>query len=138
MVCVFCIAAVAVATATIVPALLDDMEKQLRSASVDLRRVADTTAATLWEGTFEFTASDRKKRKAPCRITVYAGSKRARIQVNTHALSPDDNRLLEERVAGLIGARIVSRHAADVSEVVGPLGQRDLVRALGVREPEVR
>jgi hypothetical protein len=134
VVCVFCIAAVAIASATIVPAILNDLEKQLRTAAVDLKRVADTEATALWEGTFKFTGADRKSKTAPCSVTIYKGSKRTRIQVKTHSLTAADNQLLEDRIAKLLGARIVSRHSADHAEVVGRLGDREALTPLEVME----
>ncbi len=64
----------------------------------------------MWSGTFNFTGADRRQKTARANVTVYKGSKRARIQAATHDLSGEDAVALEDTIARLLGATILSRH----------------------------
>lgn len=110
MPCIFCIAAIAIIASAIVPALVDSMGAQLRTASKDLRKVIDTDETVMWSGTFSFTGADRRTKTAGANVTIYKASKRARIQAATHDLSREDAAALQDTIAKLLGATIVSRH----------------------------
>src|SRR5262249_11675204 len=99
MPCIFCMAALAVAAATIVPALLDQMEARWRGISTDLTRTAESDSMVQWNGSFAFQDSTGHPRTAAAQITLYKASSRARIQVMTHQLDPRSNELLEDRIA---------------------------------------
>jgi hypothetical protein len=153
MPCIFCIAAIAVIAATIVPALIDSMTDQLRTSSKDLRKVVDTEETVMWSGTFNFTAADRRPKAARANVTVYKGSKRVRIQAATHDISGDDSVALEDAIARLLGATIVSRHdgreralpaaaldaekAETTNESVGGTTKIDDERSSSLRSPTV-
>jgi hypothetical protein len=108
--CIFCIAAIAIAAATFVPALVDAMGDRLRTASPDLRKVVDTEETAMWTGTFSFMGADNRPKTAKANVTIYKASKRARIQATTHELSGSDAIALQNTIAGLLGATIISRH----------------------------
>ena len=127
MPCIFCIAALAVVAATLLPALLDTMQADLAALAPDLVRRIDTESAIGWRGSFAFTAVDGSRRVAAADVTVYKQSKRARIQVQTHELPRADVERLEDTIARAIGATIVSRHDAHAVEVIGELAGHDAV-----------
>ncbi len=102
--CTFCIAALTVADASITPILADGMEKRLSTAARDLRRIIDTDGSVMWTATFFGHVS--------ASVTVYKASKRARIQARAHNLSAEEASALEDAMARLLGATIVSRHHA--------------------------
>jgi len=121
MPCIFCIAALAVAASTLLPAMLDNMQAQLQALAPDLVRRLDTESTVQWHGTFAFTAEDGSRQAATADVTIYKASRRARIQVHTHELPRADVERLENAIAGALGATIVSRHSAHESHVVGQL-----------------
>jgi hypothetical protein len=110
MPCIFCIAALAIAATTIVPALLDQMEGSLAKISADLQRTAESESMVQWGGSFAFRDSGGHQRTAAANITLYKDSKRARIQVMTHQLDPQSDELLEDTIAAALGAKVLSRH----------------------------
>ena len=118
MPCIFCIAALAVVAATLLPAMLDTMEADLRAIAPDLARRLDTESSVQWRGQFAFTAADGSARTAAADVTVYKQSKRARIQVQTHDLPRADVERLEDAIARAIGATIISRHDAHETQLV--------------------
>jgi hypothetical protein len=135
MPCIFCIAALAVAAGTFLPALLDNAETELRKLAPDLKRLVDTESVAQWRGEFGFTASEGGRKRAAASVTVYRPSGRTRIQVLTHDLAAADVALLEETIAGAMGARIVSRHDAHHGEIVGDLArQQELGDAIATRQ----
>ena len=132
MPCIFCMAALAVAAVTIVPALLDQMEGRLMGISTDLTRTAESDSMVQWNGTFAFQDSTGHARTAAAQITLYKASSRARIQVMTHQLDPRSNELLEDTIANALGATIVSRHVPDQFE---PEGEHEHASGDEIRVP---
>jgi hypothetical protein len=103
--CIFCIAVLTMVAAAVTAAAVDNMQKGLEEkAGRPVRKTVDTGSVAKLETTFEVGG-----RSAPVAITVYKTNRRARIQVLTHELSPDQLRDLQDRVAQAIGARIVDR-----------------------------
>lgn len=116
MPCILCVAVLGVAAAVVAPALVENLDETLRSAAADLRRVRESSSVVLWTGTFSFVAVDGQVRAAAANVTVYKQAKRARIQVRTHALAHEDVHRLQDRVADLLGATIVSRRDGALAE----------------------
>ena len=136
MPCIFCIAAIAVATATIVPALLDRLEEKLKTRVPDLQRTAESGAVRQWEGTLSFESPIRGTTLAPVKVTIYRNSKRARIQVMTHELTPIDVEIVENEVARLLEATVVSRHDAHTSTIVERPPVREESKILEAERPQ--
>src|SRR3954468_20985640 len=116
MPCIFCIAALAIAATTILPALLDHMQGSLEKISPDLRRTAESDAMVQWGGSFAFKDATGHSRTAAANVTVYKGSKRARIQVMTHELDQRSEELLQDTISAALGATIATRHRPSASE----------------------
>ena len=117
MPCIFCIAALAITAATIVPALTDAMQNSLGDLATDLKRVSESDSAVMWSGSFAFKATDGRTKRAAANVTIYKESKRARIQVTTHEFSRADNEIVETLIAGALGAEILSRHDAHEAQL---------------------
>jgi hypothetical protein len=105
MVCIFCIAVLAIVAGALSAASVDQMEEQLADkASGEVKRVSDTESVVR----FELTV-DVGDKSAPVAVTLYKEHSRARIQVLTHALTPEEVERLEDELAEAIGAKIVDR-----------------------------
>jgi hypothetical protein len=103
--CIFCIAVFLIAASVVTAATVDELEERLEGATSEpVERAADTDSVTLWNATFEVAG-----KAAPVAITVYKRWGRARIQVLTHELSREQVEELEDRIAELLGLRVVSR-----------------------------
>jgi SpoVK/Ycf46/Vps4 family AAA+-type ATPase len=103
--CIFCIAVFLIAASVVTAATVDELEERLEGATSEpVERAADTESVTLWNATFEVAG-----KAAPVAITVYKRWGRARIQVLTHELSREQVEELEDRIAELLGLRVVSR-----------------------------
>jgi hypothetical protein len=112
--CIFCIAVFLIAATAVTAATLDQMEDRLeQAASEPVERETDTESATVWNATFKVGRKD-----APVRITVYKDYGRVRIQVLTHALSREQVEELQDRIAELLGLRIIDRSSEDDEEQV--------------------
>lgn len=120
MPCYFCIAAVAIAATVLIPALVDSMDEQLRAAAADLRRVKDTGSVAMWTGTFTFTAGSGEQKRATANVTLYKTSRRARIQATTHELDHGDMHRLQDTIAGLLGATVISRQDGPGQSATAP------------------
>lgn len=137
MPCFFCIAAVTVATTVLVPALVDRTEESMRTAADDLRRVKDTSTMTMWTGTFRFEIASGAQRTAATTVTLYKESRRVRIQCMTHRLPHADMHALQESVAALISAQVMSRTDGDPA-LLTPDSPRGESGAVGTRIPASR
>ena len=105
MPCIFCIAVFLIAASVVAAATVDELEERLKGATSEpVERAADTESVTLWNATFEVG-----RKAAPVAITVYKQWGRARIQVLTHELSREQVEELQNRIAELLGLRIVDR-----------------------------
>ena len=136
MPCIFCIAAIAVAATTIVPALLDRMEEKLKTRMPDLQRTAESSAVRQWDGTIPFESPMRGSTLAPVTVTIYRNSQRARIQVMTHDLTPVEAQIVEDEVALLLEATVVSRHDAHASAILERPRIREESRIRETERPE--
>jgi len=149
MPCFFCIAAITIAASFIVPAVVDRTEETMRTAAADLRRIKETSTVVMWTGTFRFTTATGAQRMAATNVTVYKDSRRARIQCLSHDLSHDEVHALQDSVASLIQASVVSRTDGDAkllttrSHGSGPLNagvqvQADAANGMEVQRPQER
>ena len=112
MVCIFCIAVLAIVAGALTAASLDEMEEQLADkADGEVRRVSDTESVAR----FELSAKVGNK-TAPVAVTVYKEHSRVRIQILTHELTPEEAERLEDELAEAVGAEIVDRSSADGME----------------------
>jgi hypothetical protein len=112
--CIFCIAVFIIAASVVASATVDELEERLEGATAEpVERAADTESVTVWEAGFEVAG-----KAAPVRITVYKQWGRVRIQVLTHELSREQVEELENRIAELLGLRIVSRSDEEDEEPV--------------------
>jgi hypothetical protein len=107
--CFFCICAIGIAATLIVPALVDRLDSQLRTAAEDLRKVKETSSMVMWTGTFAFVTPAGIRKQAATKVTIYKASKRARIQVLTHELPHDEVHCLQDVIANLLEATVVDR-----------------------------
>ncbi len=109
MVCIFCIAVLAIVAGALTSAALDQVEEQLAGeAAGEVTRVSDTESVARFELTVDVAGKE-----APVAVTIYKEHSRARIQVLTHALSPEEVERVEDELAEAIGARIVDRSSPE-------------------------
>jgi hypothetical protein len=112
MVCIFCIAVLAIVAGALTAAGVDDVEEKLADkADGPVRRVSDTESVARFELTVDVGG-----KKAPVAVTLYKEHSRARIQILTHALTPDEAERLEDELAEAIGAKIVDRSSPEGEE----------------------
>jgi hypothetical protein len=112
MVCIFCIAVLMIVAGAISAASLDQMEEQLADkADGEVNRVSDTESVARFELTVDVSG-----KKAPVAVTLYKEHGRARIQVLTHELTPEEAERLEDELAEAIGAEIVDRSSPEGHE----------------------
>ena len=134
MVCIFCIAVFLIAASAVTAATLDQMEDKLQEAAAEpVERETDTESVTVWNATFKVGRKD-----APVVITVYKDYGRVRIQVLTHELSRDQIEELENRIAELLGLKIVDRSSAEDEEPVRDAHEADADAEAEANEPEER
>ena len=142
MVCIFCIAVLVIVAGALTAASVDDIEEQLaEKAEGEVQRVSDTESVARFELTVDVDG-----KKAPVAVTLYKEHGRARIQILTHELTPEEAERLEDELAEAIGAEIVDRsspegeeHEEPAHEHAGPEAER--VTAVSAeperqREPE--
>jgi len=109
VVCIFCIAVLALVAASLTAASVDQIEEQLADkADGEVQRVSDTESVVRFELTVAVGA-----KSAPVAVTLYKEHGRARIQVLTHALTPEEVERLEDELAEAIGAEIVDRSSPE-------------------------
>ena len=117
MVCIFCIAVLMIVAGAITAAGIDRIEEQLADkAEGHVTRVSDTESVARFELTVDVSG-----KKAPVAVTLYKEHSRARIQVLTHELTPEEVERLQDELAEAIGAEIVDRSSpeGDVHEEPG-------------------
>lgn len=109
MVCIFCIAVLAIVAGALTAASVDEIEEQLADkADGEVQRVTDTESVTRFELTVEVGG-----KKAPVAVTLYKEHSRVRIQILTHDLTPDEAEKLEDELAEAMGAKIVDRSSPE-------------------------
>jgi len=112
--CIFCIAVFLIAASVVTAATVDELEDRLEeAASEPVERAADTESVTVWNATFRVGRD-----AAPVAITVYKQWGRVRIQVLTHDLNREQVGELQNRIAELLGLRIVDRSTEQDEEPV--------------------
>ncbi len=120
MVCIFCIAVLAIVAGALTAAGVDDIEEQLADeADGEVRRVSDTESVAR----FELTV-DVGRKKAPVAVTLYKEHSRVRIQILTHELTPEEAETLEDELADAIGATILDRSSPEGEEPAEPTAER--------------
>jgi len=109
VVCIFCIAVLAIVAGALTAASVDEIEEQLaEKAEGEVQRVSDTESVARFELTVDVDGT-----KAPVAVTLYKEHSRARIQVLTHELTPEEAEALEDELAEAIGAKVVDRSSPD-------------------------
>ena len=109
MVCIFCIAILAIVAGALTAAAVDQVEEQLaEKADGELKRVSDTESVARFELTVDVDGT-----KAPVAVTLYKEHRRARIQVLTHELTPEQVKRLQDELAEAIGATIAERSSPE-------------------------
>jgi hypothetical protein len=109
MVCIFCIAVLAIVAGALTAASVDEIEEQLADkAAGEVQRVSDTESVARFELTVEVG-----RKSAPVAVTLYKEHSRVRIQILTHELTPEEAEELEDELAEAIGATIVDRSSPE-------------------------
>lgn len=112
MVCIFCIAVLAIVAGALTAASVDQIEEQLADrADGEVRRVSDTESVARFELTVDVGGKE-----APVAVTLYKEHSRVRIQILTHELTPEEAERLEDELAEAIGADIVDRSSPEGNE----------------------
>lgn len=120
MVCIFCIAVIAMVGAAITQAVIDSMAGALDDvAEGDVKVAADTSTMARFELEIEVPGSSAES--TPVVVTVYKQQGRARIQLMSHDLTREQIREIQRRIAAALEAEIVDetdeRDEHDVREV---------------------
>lgn len=132
MVCIFCIAVLAIVAGALTAASVDQIEEQLgEKADGEVQRVSDTESVARFELTVDVGG-----KKAPVAVTLYKEHSRARIQVLTHDLAPEEAEKLEDELAEAIGAKIVDRSSPDGQKHEEPAPEPPAREAERVRADE--
>lgn len=109
MVCIFCIAVLMIVAGALTAASLDRIEEQLADkADGEVTRVSDTESVARFELTVDVSG-----KAAPVAVTLYKDHGRARIQILTHELTPEEVERLEDELAEAIGAEVVDRSSSE-------------------------
>ena len=109
MVCIFCIAVLAIVAGALTAAGVEEIEEQLADKGAgEVQRVSDTESVVRFELTVEVG-----RKTAPVAVTLYKEHSRVRIQILTHDLTPEEVEKLEDELAEAIGAKIVDRSSPD-------------------------
>jgi hypothetical protein len=117
VVCIFCIAVLAIVAGALTAASVDEMEQQL-SEKGDVTRVSDTESVARFE--LDVEVADKT---APVAVTVYKEHSRVRIQILTHELTPEEAEKLEDELAEAVGAKIVDRSSPEGHEHEEPAAE---------------
>jgi hypothetical protein len=105
MPCIFCIAAITLVAGAIAAATADRMESALsEQAAGPVRRTVDTDSVAKWE--LDVTVGSTS---VPVAVTLFKDSGRVRIQVLSHALSPEQVQELFALLCAAMGAELVSQ-----------------------------
>ena len=107
MVCIFCIAVLAIVAGALTAAGVDEIEERLADKG-EVKRVSDTESVARLELTVEVG-----RKEAPVAVTLYKEHSRVRIQILTHELTPEEAEKLEDALAEAIGATIVDRSSPE-------------------------
>ena len=107
MVCIFCIAVLAIVAGALTAASVEEIEEQLADKG-EVKRVSDTESVARFELTVEVG-----RKEAPVAVTLYKEHSRVRIQILTHELMPGEAEKLEDELAEAIGATIVDRSSPE-------------------------
>jgi hypothetical protein len=109
VVCIFCIAVLAIVAGALTAASVDEVEEKLADkADGEVQRISDTESVARFELTVDVGA-----KKAPVAVTLYKEHSRARIQILTHELTPEEAEKLEDELAETIGAKVVDRSSPE-------------------------
>ncbi len=109
MVCIFCIAILAIVAGALTAASVDEIEEKLADkADGEVQRVSDTESIVRFELTVEVG-----RKQAPVVVTIYKEHSRVRIQILTHELTPEEAEKLEDELAEAVGAKIVDRSSPE-------------------------
>jgi hypothetical protein len=110
VVCIFCIAVLAIVAGALTAASVDEIEEQLgdKAAAGEVQRVSDTESVARFELTVEVG-----RKSAPVAVTLYKEHSRVRIQILTHELTPEEAEQVEDELAEAIGATIVDRSSPE-------------------------
>ena len=109
MVCIFCIAVLAIVAGALTAASVDEIEEQLaEKADGEVQRVSDTESVARFELTVDVNGKE-----VPVAVTLYKEHSRARIQILTHDLTPEEAERLEDELAETIGAKVVDRSSPE-------------------------
>jgi uncharacterized protein (DUF2267 family) len=112
LVCIFCIAVLVIVAGALSAGSIDEIEEQLADkAEGDVQRVSDTESVARFELTVDVDG-----KKAPVAVTLYKEHSRARIQILTHELTPEEAERLEDELAEAIGAKVVDRSTPEGEE----------------------
>ncbi len=105
VVCIFCVAVLAIVAGALTAASVEEIEDQLADkAAGEVQRVSDTESVVRFELTVEVG-----RKTAPVAVTLYKEHSRVRIQIPTHDLTGEEAEKLEDELAEAIGATIVDR-----------------------------
>jgi hypothetical protein len=109
VVCIFCIAVLAIVAGALTAASVDEIEEKLADkADGEVQRVSDTESVARFELTVDVGGKE-----APVAVTLYKEHSRVRIQILTHELTPEEAERLEDELAEAVGATIVDRSSPD-------------------------
>lgn len=88
----------------------DRIEQALKNNSFGVVRSVDSAAAVQWRGRFAVDTAGGKARIELVSVTFYRAARRLRIQVVAPDIAIKEIRALEDAVATLLRATIISRH----------------------------
>jgi hypothetical protein len=112
VVCIFCIAVLAIVAGALTAGSVDEIEEKLADkAAGEVQRVSDTESVVRFELTVEVG-----RKAAPVAVTLYKEHSRVRIQILTHELTPEEAEKLEDELAEAVGAKIVDRSSGEGEE----------------------
>jgi hypothetical protein len=115
--CIFCIAALLMIGASLGSVALADLEDRLKGLSKDVRRAVDTESTVVWKATVAAKVPGKPAKEVPVAIHLYKQHRRVRIQILTHELSPAEAESVEDKICEALGAKIISRHFPNESEL---------------------
>ena len=116
----------------------DRIEQALKSNSFGVTRGVDSSAAVQWRGRFAVEAAGGKARVELVSVTYYRAARRLRLQVVASDITVKEIRALEDAIAALLHATIISRHLDGDAVMVGPVSsgpQLDGLKAEHRRPP---
>ena len=96
------------------------LEQALKSNSFGVTRSVDSAATVQWRGRFACEAAGGKARVELVSITLYKAARRLRLQVVASDITVKEIRALEDAIAALLHAKIITRHLADDYVMLAP------------------